>query len=210
MKDDKKTYDEVYRSLREQYSLRDDEDKVKIIAAIRRLAGDGNIHASFHLSTSISLDIPREERDALRDKVIGQYEEEPGEYEPWFLCRIANKYFYDQFNNHCLDLVKERLVWYRRAYAADRLYAARKILQEYRYCQQRSLDGEYRDFCLEILEDADYYIRDDTYVYSDGSKEPLGTVGDAVNGLVELANRGDARAEQMLKKAFESGFFGKK
>ena len=48
MKDDKKTYDELNKSLNEQYSIWNDEDKEKIMTAIRKLAGDGNIHASFH------------------------------------------------------------------------------------------------------------------------------------------------------------------
>ena len=72
MKDDKKTYDELNKSLNEQYSIWNDEDKEKIMTAIRRLADDGNIHASFRVSTSRTFDIPDEERLACTVRVVRQ------------------------------------------------------------------------------------------------------------------------------------------
>ena len=210
MKDDKKTYDELNKSLNEQYSIWNDEDKEKIMTAIRRLADDGNIHASFRVSTSRTFDIPDEERLACTVRVVRQFEEEPGEYDPWLLCRIAHEYYKDLQGPNYRSQMEKRLMWLRRAYAVDRPYAAEKILHEYRHCEQHSLDNEYCDFCLEILKDADYFVRNDTYVYGDGSKTVLGTVGDAVNGLIELANRGNSRAQHTIGTMFlNGGFLGK-
>lgn len=209
MKDDIKEYEKLLDDNKDLLFSDNEEDVNKAFTKMKELADKGNINASFRLSVTEMIDIPEEERNAYRNKVLRQYEEEPEEFDSRLLDRIAEYYFWNLNRRDDLDLMKERLKWYRRAYALDKLDAASEILYDYRVYKQYSLDDEYCDFCLEILRDADYYIRNDTELCSDGSREQLGTVGDAVNGLIELANRGNSRAEQKLKKAFESGFFQK-
>ena len=203
MKDDREEYEELMKMIRGL-------DPKKTLTALKNYSDRGNINATFNLWASRRFNITDEEKQAYWERLVRQYDEEPLEFDGDLMIGIGTE-FQDRYcdDNKRLDNLAEALKWFTRAYDLDDPDAARWILFTYEYSRLEGLDDEYCEWCIRVLKDADFYIENDTMDFA-GMKDSRETVGDAINAIIKMANRGNSRAQHTIGTMFlNGGFLGK-
>lgn len=216
MKDDERFYDDAMKDMERSYFTDKDGYEDRRYAALKELADRGNIHATFWLWKSMcpGLTVKRsgitEEKQVYQEKITKYYENEPEEFDGELMIRIGLEYGHLFLLNSKEEFQAESFRWYVRAYEIDYPAAGKMILHHFTCCPWYKVsDDDHYEWCIRILKDADFYIENDHHHYKNSSTN-LKTVGDAVNGLVMLANKGFPKAQHTIGEMFlNGGFLGK-
>ena len=208
MKDDERIYDDAMKDVERSYFTDKDGYEERRYTALINLARRENVHAIYWLWAG-DFHLTEDEEQALLDKITEHYESEPEEFDGELMIRIGLHYSHLHHYGRKPEYLTESFKWYARAYEIDYPAAGLMILNHFTVPWNDVSDDDHYEWCIRILKDADFYIENDNHTYSTGGTH-LGTVGDALNGLILLANKGFPKAQHTIGEMFlNGGFLGK-
>lgn len=208
MKDDERIYYDAMKDVERSFFTDKDGYKDRRYAVLKELADRGNIHATYSLWGSMYPNLTEVDKQAYQEKITEHYENEPEEFDGELMIRIGLHYSHLHHKERRPEYQTESFKWYVRAYEIDYPAAGLMILNHFTAPWNDVSDDDHYEWCIRILKDADFYIENDNHTYSTGGTH-LGTVGDALNGLILLANKGYPKAQHTIGEMFlNGGFFG--
>ena len=208
MKDDERIYDDAMKDVERSFFTDKDRYEERRYTALMDLARRGNVHAIYWLWAG-DYHLTEDEEQYWLDKITEHYESEPEEFDGELMIRIGLRYSHLHRYGRKPEYQTESFKWYVRAYEIDYPAAGLMILNHFTVPWNDVSDDDHYEWCIRILKDADFYIENDYHHYKYCSIN-LGTVGDAVNGLVMLANKGYPKAQHTIGEMFlNGGFLGK-